>query len=150
MCCFSLTIITTCSYSLVVTISSVIIILIIHILHNRMKKTATKATVELCPGEVMGAGFQVLIGLSEIHVPRMWVEEDEKGHHVSNERSKVNYILSSKVMFGANVIFLGQSGHTQHSLSLYISMYLSLSLSLSLSLWSNQLLIVPSFCTGSQ
>ena len=58
-----------------------------------MKKTATKATVELCPGEVMGAGFQVLIGLSEIHVPRMWVEEDEKGHHVSNERSKVNYIL---------------------------------------------------------
>ena len=40
------------------------------------------ATVELCPGSVLGAGFQLLIGLSEIHVPRMWVEEDESGHHV--------------------------------------------------------------------
>ena len=50
---------------------------------DRMKKTATKATVEMCSGEKMGSGFQLLVGLSEIHVPRMWVEEDEKGHHVS-------------------------------------------------------------------
>lgn len=49
----------------------------------RMKKTATKATVEVCPGERIEGGFQLLVGLSEIHVPRMWVEEDDKGHHVS-------------------------------------------------------------------
>ena len=49
----------------------------------RMKKTSTKATVEVCPGEKIETGFQLLVGLSEIHVPRMWVEEDNKGHHVS-------------------------------------------------------------------
>ena len=49
-----------------------------------MKKTATKATVEVCPGERIESGFQLLVGLSEIHVPRMWVEEDDKGHHVSS------------------------------------------------------------------
>lgn len=58
--------------------SNQIIIIII-----RMKKTATKATVELCPGEKLGTGFQLVIGLAEIHVPRMWVEENDKGHHVS-------------------------------------------------------------------
>ena len=42
------------------------------------------ATVELCPGSILGAGFTLLVGLSEIHVPRMWVEEDNTGHHVSN------------------------------------------------------------------
>ena len=41
------------------------------------------ATVELCPGSTLGEGFQLLVGLAEIHVPRMWVEEDDKGHHVS-------------------------------------------------------------------
>ena len=43
------------------------------------------ATVELCPGSTLGEGFQLLVGLAEIHVPRMWVEEDDKGHHVSEE-----------------------------------------------------------------
>lgn len=47
-----------------------------------MKKTSTKATVEICPGETMGIGFQLLIGLAEIHVPRMWVEENDQDHHV--------------------------------------------------------------------
>ena len=47
-----------------------------------MKKTSTKATVEVCPGEKIESGFQLLVGLSEIHVPRMWVEEDDKEHHV--------------------------------------------------------------------
>ena len=41
------------------------------------------ATVELCPGSTLGEGFQLLVGLAEIHVPRMWVEEDDKGRHVS-------------------------------------------------------------------
>ena len=33
------------------------------------------ATVELCSGSSLGTGFQLHIGLAEIHVPRMWVEE---------------------------------------------------------------------------
>ena len=48
-----------------------------------VQKTATMATVELCPDSVLGSGFTLLVGLSEIHVPRMWVEEDSTGHHVS-------------------------------------------------------------------
>ena len=41
--------------------------------------------MELCPGSILGEGFQLFIGLAEIHVPRMWVEEDEKEHHVRGE-----------------------------------------------------------------
>ena len=41
--------------------------------------------MELCPGSVFGEGFQLFTGLAEIHVPRMWVEEDEKEHHVRGE-----------------------------------------------------------------
>lgn len=52
----------------------------------KLKKTSTAATVELCEGAEIGTGFQLLIALAEIHVPRMWVEEDEKGHHVSLDR----------------------------------------------------------------
>jgi len=40
----------------------------------RIKRTATKAVVLLEPGQSLGNGFQLLIGLAEIHVPRMWVE----------------------------------------------------------------------------
>ena len=53
----------------------------------KLKKTSTMATVELCEGAELGAGFQLMIGLAEIHVPRMWVEEDNNGHHVSKEMS---------------------------------------------------------------
>lgn len=35
------------------------------------------ATVELCSGSSLGTGFQLHIGLAEIHVPRMWVEESD-------------------------------------------------------------------------
>ena len=41
----------------------------------RQKRTATKAVVELCNASSLGDGFQLLIGLAEIHVPRMWVEK---------------------------------------------------------------------------
>ncbi|XP_013399831.1 poly [ADP-ribose] polymerase 4-like [Lingula anatina] len=34
------------------------------------------AVVEMTAGQALGDGFQLLIGLAEIHVPRMWVEED--------------------------------------------------------------------------
>ena len=37
----------------------------------------------MCEGdEGLGDGFQLLIGLAEIHVPRMWVEENDQSHHV--------------------------------------------------------------------
>ncbi|XP_061177489.1 protein mono-ADP-ribosyltransferase PARP4-like [Saccostrea echinata] len=42
-----------------------------------VKRTATKATVEMKEDQTIEDGFQLLIGLAEIHVPRMWVESDE-------------------------------------------------------------------------
>ncbi len=45
--------------------------------------------MELCPGSSLGSGFQLQIGLAEIHVPRMWVEEDDNGHHVSRRAMSV-------------------------------------------------------------
>uniref|UniRef100_A0A8C6TK18 Poly [ADP-ribose] polymerase n=1 Tax=Neogobius melanostomus TaxID=47308 RepID=A0A8C6TK18_9GOBI len=39
-------------------------------------KTDCKAVVSVLPGEVMGPeGFQLLVTLTEVHVPRMWVEQ---------------------------------------------------------------------------
>lgn len=35
--------------------------------------------------QMLEDGFQLLIGLAEIHVPRMWVESDEGGSQVSLE-----------------------------------------------------------------
>ena len=32
--------------------------------------------MELAKNQSLGESFQLLIGLAEIHVPRMWVEED--------------------------------------------------------------------------
>ncbi|XP_078337991.1 uncharacterized protein LOC111100311 isoform X3 [Crassostrea virginica] len=43
----------------------------------RVKKTLTKAVVALDKDQMIGDGFQLLIGLAEIHVPRMWVESNE-------------------------------------------------------------------------
>ncbi len=34
-----------------------------------------QAVVELPKNASIGAGFQLLVGLAEIHAPRMWVEE---------------------------------------------------------------------------
>ena len=42
------------------------------VVYIRMKQTATTATVEMCPEQEMGSGFQLLVGLAEIHVPRMY------------------------------------------------------------------------------
>lgn len=33
----------------------------------------------MAPGQAIKDGFQLLIGLAEIHVPRMWVEVDNEG-----------------------------------------------------------------------
>ncbi|XP_064614206.1 LOW QUALITY PROTEIN: protein mono-ADP-ribosyltransferase PARP4-like [Liolophura sinensis] len=52
---------------------------------HRLKKktTASRAVLELEKNQTLEGGFQLLIGLSEIHVPRMWVEE-----HPDNEDSQ--------------------------------------------------------------
>ncbi|XP_076077942.1 protein mono-ADP-ribosyltransferase PARP4-like isoform X2 [Mytilus galloprovincialis] len=48
--------------------------------HKIMKKsTATRCTVSMVEGQTISDGFQLLIGLAEIHVPRMWVEVDGEG-----------------------------------------------------------------------
>ncbi|XP_071133573.1 uncharacterized protein [Mytilus edulis] len=44
----------------------------------RKKKTATSCIIEMI-GQKISDGFQLLIGLAEIHVPRMWVEMDSEG-----------------------------------------------------------------------
>uniref|UniRef100_A0A3B3ZVL4 Poly [ADP-ribose] polymerase n=1 Tax=Periophthalmus magnuspinnatus TaxID=409849 RepID=A0A3B3ZVL4_9GOBI len=55
----------------------------------KMKKTDCKAVVSVLPGEVMGPeGFQLLVTLTEVHVPRMWVEK-----HPSKD-SQVSVILT--------------------------------------------------------
>ncbi|XP_071338341.1 protein mono-ADP-ribosyltransferase PARP4 isoform X2 [Trachinotus anak] len=42
----------------------------------KIKRTDCKAVVSVLPGEVMGAeGFQLSVTLSEVHLPRMWVEK---------------------------------------------------------------------------
>ncbi|CAG2205451.1 PARP2_3_4 [Mytilus edulis] len=41
--------------------------------------TATRCTVLMTEGQTISDGFQLLIGLAEIHVPRMWVEVDNEG-----------------------------------------------------------------------
>jgi len=52
-------------------------------MYTLIQKTATKAVVEMCEGgDGLGDGFQLLVGLAEIHVPRMWVEENDQSHHV--------------------------------------------------------------------
>ena len=42
---------------------------------NSFQKTLMKATVELLENQSIEDGFQLLVGLAEIHVPRMWVEK---------------------------------------------------------------------------
>uniref|UniRef100_A0A3Q3BIU5 Poly [ADP-ribose] polymerase n=1 Tax=Kryptolebias marmoratus TaxID=37003 RepID=A0A3Q3BIU5_KRYMA len=42
----------------------------------KMKRTDCKAVVSVLPGQAMGPdGFQLSISLSEVHLPRMWVEK---------------------------------------------------------------------------
>uniref|UniRef100_A0A7N8Y8T7 Poly [ADP-ribose] polymerase n=1 Tax=Mastacembelus armatus TaxID=205130 RepID=A0A7N8Y8T7_9TELE len=42
----------------------------------KMKRTACKAVVSVLPGEVIGPdGFQLSVTLSDVHLPRMWVEK---------------------------------------------------------------------------
>lgn len=52
------------------------------------------ATVELCSDSSLGTGFQLYIGLAEIHVPRMWVEESFPGPNVN---AILNYLLKASL-----------------------------------------------------
>ena len=55
----------------------------------KIKRTASKATVALADGCTrLDDGFQLQIGLAEIHVPRMWVER-----HPHKKDSQVNHSL---------------------------------------------------------
>ena len=38
------------------------------------QQTASKAVIEMQKNQSLGDSFKLLIGLAEIHVPRMWVE----------------------------------------------------------------------------
>ena len=40
-----------------------------------LQKTDTMAVVELPKNAVLGDEFRLHIGLAEVHVPRMWVEQ---------------------------------------------------------------------------
>ncbi|XP_062507413.1 protein mono-ADP-ribosyltransferase PARP4-like isoform X2 [Corticium candelabrum] len=47
----------------------------------KTKRTATMAMVELEDGQQLNDGLQLLVGLAEIHVPRMWVEKYPSSEH---------------------------------------------------------------------
>jgi poly [ADP-ribose] polymerase len=47
----------------------------------KIKRTAAMAMIELEKGQQLGDGFQLLVGLAEIHVPRMWVERLPNSDH---------------------------------------------------------------------
>ena len=81
-----------------------------------LQKTATKAVVQMEKNQKLDSGFQLQIGLAEIHVPRMWVEEDPDcpDHHViiyftlSNDLINVHCIpmnICCKFSFHINLAF---------------------------------------------
>ena len=71
----------------------------------RIKRTASMATVELAAGETsMKNGFMLLISLAEIHVPRMWVEQDDKGHFVSRVYFKWLIFMISSLGMHASIL----------------------------------------------
>ena len=43
-------------------------------MHILTQQTASKAVVEMQKNQGLGDSFKLLLGLAEIHVPRMWVE----------------------------------------------------------------------------
>ena len=51
-------------------------------------------------GQPLGDGFQLLIGLAEIHVPRMWVERhvSKPDSQVSGKRSELKGKLESQFL----------------------------------------------------
>ena len=51
--------------------------MILRLVDFDFQRTSTKAVVELERGSGLADGFQLHIGLAEIHVPRMWVERHD-------------------------------------------------------------------------
>jgi poly [ADP-ribose] polymerase len=48
-----------------------------HLYFVFLQKTATKAVVEMAKNQAIAeGGFQLLVLLAELHVPRMWVEQN--------------------------------------------------------------------------
>ena len=68
----------------------------------KVKKTASKAVVELPKNSTLHHGFQLQIGLAEIHVPRMWVEEDGDSRACMltfYPEFEVNEVAKSEIVF---------------------------------------------------
>lgn len=64
------------------------------------QQTASKAYVEMVDNQNFGAGFQLLIGLAEIHVPRMWVER-----HSENKEHQVSMLIEVCLIFVFVTVF---------------------------------------------
>ena len=64
--------------------------MLIIVMNMCFKKTVTKAVILIEEGQNLEDGFQLLIGLAEIHVPRMWVERylEKPYSQVSSTKSK--------------------------------------------------------------
>ena len=67
---------------------------------HAFQQTASKAVVELCKNQSMGDGFQLVVSLAEIHVPRMWVERHPEQPD-SQVRSLCHY-SEVNIQYGVN------------------------------------------------
>ncbi|XP_059150077.1 protein mono-ADP-ribosyltransferase PARP4-like isoform X1 [Physella acuta] len=76
----------------------------------RVKQTASKAFVEMVRLQNFGSGFQLLIGLAEIHVPRMWVERlPEDPRHQACMLTFFPEFESSEISEGEIILMLDTS-----------------------------------------
>ncbi|GFR66346.1 poly [ADP-ribose] polymerase [Elysia marginata] len=76
----------------------------------KVKQTASKAYVELAGHQEFGSGFLLLIGLAEIHVPRMWVEQHpSKSDHQACMLTFYPEFELEEVMEGEIIILLDMS-----------------------------------------
>jgi len=70
---------------------------------NASQKTATKAVVEMARNQtIQDGGFQLLILLAELHVPRMWVEQhpDDPDSRVCRLHRILINLFSEYCLFG--------------------------------------------------
>eukprot|EP01113_Clastostelium_recurvatum_P040607 TRINITY_DN6329_c0_g1_i1.p1 TRINITY_DN6329_c0_g1~~TRINITY_DN6329_c0_g1_i1.p1 ORF type:complete len:310 (-),score=64.02 TRINITY_DN6329_c0_g1_i1:892-1821(-) len=63
----------------------------------RIKRTETRATVEMEKTPQLFKNFVLLIGIEECRAPRMWVEVNEQGHHASMLAFLPQFQLQDKV-----------------------------------------------------
>jgi len=67
-----------------------------------LQKTTTKAVVEMAGNQtIQDGGFQLLILLAELHVPRMWVEQ-----HPDDPDSRVCYFALFCPLINLLLVFI--------------------------------------------